>query len=434
MANCRFSINLVDSMVAIIILLQVIASFAQNVLFDDENYEQSIWDFSHLIDTLESHGAVMHFVSVEGFDHLEEMDLYWVCAPGWEYSGGSYPPELIEFCRNGGNILIFAVSDSFAPTINPFLADTNWRTSLQVQNRTLWERAKCAFPFSPFCDNVDSLSLTGPPRICCFCAENAFPILVLTSDDTSAVCAMSYPFAHEGNWESFLILLTGDTWIKLGSIWQESQYRFGANLVLACAGVPGYEVPPGAKPLPFMMQIDSIPPCATWGDTVTIHGYYFFPDITIQIGDEIITPIEYAPDSTWLKFICPIVPPGTYIIKLERMCRILNDDWQIQIQSETPKRECKREPNPFTPNFDMINDFVQFTFDSLGYVEATIRIFNIYGHEVRKISVPVGRDAKEAARWDGKDKNGNALKQGVYPFTIESSGRIICEGTATIAR
>jgi hypothetical protein len=58
----------------------------------------------------------------------------------------------------------------------------------------------------------------------------------------------------------------------------------------------------------------------------------------------------------------------------------------------------------------------------------------MHGHEVRKINIPTGANAKAAAKWDGKDNNGNAVTQGLFIYTIESGGEVVCEGTITIAR
>jgi len=95
---------------------------------------------------------------------------------------------------------------------------------------------------------------------------------------------------------------------------------------------------------------------------------------------------------------------------------------------------CLRYPNPFTPNNDAINDFIQFAFDNIGQSEGTIYIYNIHGHEVKQIPIPTGAGAKEAAQWDGCDNNGNDLPQGLYVYIIESGGEIVCEGTTVIAR
>ncbi len=91
-------------------------------------------------------------------------------------------------------------------------------------------------------------------------------------------------------------------------------------------------------------------------------------------------------------------------------------------------------PNPFTPNSDGMNDYVQFDFMSLSFLPANIYIYDVHSVLVRQISVPAGADAKRSARWDGLDNNGKPLPQGLYIYVIEVDGEIVCKGTVTIAR
>jgi gliding motility-associated-like protein len=99
-----------------------------------------------------------------------------------------------------------------------------------------------------------------------------------------------------------------------------------------------------------------------------------------------------------------------------------------------PTEGCDRIPNPFTPNGDGINDYVQFTYDGIYYEPATLSIYNTYDILVRRIGIPAGSGAKDQARWNGKNSDGKTLNEGLYIYTIERSGEIVCEGTVTIAR
>ena len=97
-------------------------------------------------------------------------------------------------------------------------------------------------------------------------------------------------------------------------------------------------------------------------------------------------------------------------------------------------QECYSFPNPITPNADNINDYVQFHFGEIFVKPARIHIFDIHGHEIRTIDVPAGLSAKQHARWDGADDGGNPVPEGVYIYTIEVAGEVVCEGTVTVAR
>ncbi len=112
-----------------------------------------------------------------------------------------------------------------------------------------------------------------------------------------------------------------------------------------------------------------------------------------------------------------------------------NDTMQCWIISRCPNTYgCARMPNPFTPNYDMVNDYVQFTFPDMEFQMGIINIYDLHNVLMRKIDVPIGEGAKELARWNGKDKSGKNLPQGLYLYTIEVNGEIVCNGTVTIAR
>ncbi len=99
-----------------------------------------------------------------------------------------------------------------------------------------------------------------------------------------------------------------------------------------------------------------------------------------------------------------------------------------------PDHGCKRMPNPFTPNSDGANEQAKFTFPGLMFHEAHIRIFDIHSKQLADIFVPRGMSAKDFAIWDGRDSDGAMVPEGVYVWTIEVRGEIVCNGTVTVAR
>jgi len=95
---------------------------------------------------------------------------------------------------------------------------------------------------------------------------------------------------------------------------------------------------------------------------------------------------------------------------------------------------CERFPNPFTPNADGVNDYVQFYYPDFFLEAGEILIFDSHERLVKRISVPTGGAAKVAARWDGTDEHGNPLPPGLYVYIITVRGELVCEGTVTLAR
>ena len=87
-------------------------------------------------------------------------------------------------------------------------------------------------------------------------------------------------------------------------------------------------------------------------------------------------------------------------------------------------------PNPFTPNNDGFNDFVNFRFPEMLTQSTEILIFNILGKQVRRLAMLSG----ELCRWYGVDDGGRALEPGVYIYLIRSNGKQVADGTVTLMR
>ena len=155
---------------------------------------------------------------------------------------------------------------------------------------------------------------------------------------------------------------------------------------------------------------DSAVPYLNFGDTVEI-----------TLDSVAIGTLAVCVDAQDFPF--PPCPPNT-----ARLCD------NIYIYQVIPDYGCQRMPNPFTPNADSKNDFCQFFFPQLGRKEGIISIYDIYGHKVRRIKVPSGRDAKEVAKWYGKNDDGQFLPEGLYLYVIEVENEVVCDGTVVIAR
>jgi len=226
-----------------------ISAFSHDILFDDVNNAQSRGDWSHLIDTLENHGVTVHYLADEGWSSLTNMDMLWLIWGAWPGYDG-YDDEtiqmMIEFCRNGG-ILVLG-QNSVIDYYNEIILYTGWQTTMEISESPLshGEIIRVFWPFPPFTAEVDSFRLTGFDIISC--GEYAYPFAF--NDSGWAVAAISYPFAYEDNCSSFILLVTGaSNWL-----WDPccpttpQNVHFASNILLAAAGVPGYELEPGAIP------------------------------------------------------------------------------------------------------------------------------------------------------------------------------------------
>ena len=137
------------------------------------------------------------------------------------------------------------------------------------------------------------------------------------------------------------------------------------------------------------------------------HGLSFIPGDSVMI---LLTTCDSptAPDSLYCTPNC------------------LLHDWTFFVAAEY---ECDAVPIPFTPG-ESSNNFVQFEFPELGVTEGIIKIFNVRNVPIREIRAL----SRSEARWRGNDDGGTAQSQGLYLYTIEVDGEIVCNGSIVLAR
>jgi hypothetical protein len=102
-----------------------------------------------------------------------------------------------------------------------------------------------------------------------------------------------------------------------------------------------------------------------------------------------------------------------------------------------PEIDCLVFPNPFTPNGDAINDFAVFNYPFMFSETAELAIYTTRNIEVfRRVIDMVDRDLTEIIprNWDGRDKNGLLMTEGLYIYIIIQNEEIICNGTVVLAR
>jgi len=495
-----------------------------------------------LIDSLESWGVNIHLPDTSyewGPDYISCCDKIWIIGEGCHAYEELQKISLIGHVKSGKPLSVYATTTFLFPgctvnTIADLLEYNKWNTTVKISYRPATPPNYVTKDFLnyPLLNGIDSLTF-GSMETYVKCGNNCYP-LVFGSDYYNykfIYVAISYPFIYDTNCSYITVLYGFHMWENCefgGEHWNYDDFKLTKNILLA----PNRFDFPCPVPKLYQISVTSIPHCANPGDTVRICGRNLWRgkteslggDIEIYIGatepvpheyDTIVIPIRYSQDytgdSTWLEFIMPDLPPGTYHIRLGHKaitfyageitvpCTMhadifpdcadpgdvitisgenlvepisitvgdsvvsavsysddrskvsfrcpwlprgryrVNLSWHDMfiasgtIEIPCPHR-CERFPNPITPNFDAINDFAQFEFDGIFVKPARIHIFDIHGHEIRTIDVPTGLSAKQHARWDGTDDGGNPVPEGVYIYTIEVAGEVVCEGTITVAR
>ncbi len=424
--------------------------------------------WSPYLDTLEAHGATVYRVGGdddEDWAMLPEMDMLFLTEPYYIYSPAK-ESLMIEFVSQGGKIILWWCSERFPLIGNSLLSNSGWETTTLILDSfavAIWGSVSLyeTYRFPPFSNGVDRGGQFGPTLISC--GDNCYPYFILNSQPIGVI---SYPFLHEDNCSSYVLVFTGTQgWAYGTSTMWPDDYAMTSNMLLTAAGAPGYELPPCAVPEPYKIKTEVPCSCASPGDTVTLRGENLWKgpnenlggDIEIYLGDTVIIPIVYSDsmpsdsvlDSTWLKFICPALPEGTYTLELGHKA-ITFPGGELKIPCEEPDttepdttepdttqhdttegdadKECLAHPKPFTPNGDGINDNVKFEYPGIGTTVATVDIYTLDNELVVEL------EGSGIIRWDGRDSEGRMMGNGIYLYLLETDGQVICSGTVYLAR
>ncbi|MBN1755609.1 gliding motility-associated C-terminal domain-containing protein [bacterium] len=88
---------------------------------------------------------------------------------------------------------------------------------------------------------------------------------------------------------------------------------------------------------------------------------------------------------------------------------------------------CDAHPNPFSPNADMINDEVKFSYPGIAGQEGIIMIYNMNNILVRELE-------NSLSEWNGLDDKGKLMPKGVYIYVIKKDSKVVCNGTIYLVR
>ncbi|MBN2542377.1 gliding motility-associated C-terminal domain-containing protein [bacterium] len=147
----------------------------------------------------------------------------------------------------------------------------------------------------------------------------------------------------------------------------------------------------------------------------------------ILVFDPVLEGINFAPGDT--------VTITIYSCDTPDYCPPNCDDsiWQFFIE---PKAECMVHPNPFSPNEDDINDIAVFDYPRMFSEKAELIVYTLRNVEVwRGTLYPISHYQEVLERsWNGRDKDGKALPEGIYLYIIERDDKVVCNGTVILAR
>jgi len=87
-------------------------------------------------------------------------------------------------------------------------------------------------------------------------------------------------------------------------------------------------------------------------------------------------------------------------------------------------------PNPFTPNGDGFNDYVEFSFSESDSRPPVIQIYNLRGKKIRDLD----GYTDPAYRWYGTDSHGHDVEPGVYIYVFKLENHQTSNGTITLIR
>ena len=165
------------------------------------------------------------------------------------------------------------------------------------------------------------------------------------------------------------------------------------------------------------------------GEEYTYSDFDWLPD---GLGGK----IRWMPDENGVEFIAgDTVNVSLSVGDAPDLCgpNIHLADYIFYVEPWTP---CLVVPNPFSPTGDNINEIAIFDWPNMTTEGATIYIFTIRNVLVRsyELSVQTNYEDVIGRAWDGRDKNGLLMPQGLYLYVVESNGRVVCNGTITLLR
>ena len=144
-----------------------------------------------------------------------------------------------------------------------------------------------------------------------------------------------------------------------------------------------------------------------YGTTTEPHNYIYY--------DEDLEPISGNRYWYWIQSI----DFGGHITTQEPVMLVIPNTEPENYEQEIPIEYGlhQNNPNPFNPDGNYVT--ISFNLNETSKVE--LKIYNIKGALVKTLYN--GYSSSENLKWDGKDVNGNAVKDGIYLYQLSVDGK-----------
>ncbi len=214
-------------------------SYSQKIIAFSGCHSDYFW--SHLVDTLEMHWVEVY--SETRWPNLENITKLWFQCPV-NIPRDSFLDTLIDFVRNGGNVVFGDATSGNSEILNQILTDEHWQTDLELTNELIHiDTIAYFYFFPPFTNSVCTVQMTDARKINII-GDNAFPFAFADSERNFPIAAISYPFWCEGNCSSYVILMTGTHSWEIDVSHPFDGIRFASNILLTSAGAESYMLEP----------------------------------------------------------------------------------------------------------------------------------------------------------------------------------------------
>lgn len=132
-------------------------------------------------------------------------------------------------------------------------------------------------------------------------------------------------------------------------------------------------------------------------------------------GSNLVSEQQELPGRTSFRYSAPLLDDGTHTLEVRGEDRLGNGPatktLSFQVTSDLRLEQVLAYPNPMATDTD-------FTFILSRPSEVVVKVYTVAGRLVRTLDLPVGRAGYNQLHWDGLDKQGRAIANGTYLYTV----------------